>query len=125
MQDKVCIYFSLSECGSVSKSKNPHGKGKTSVSSTLGNDILEALDYLATQSGVTRSTYAREAITEAVKTGRVFSAQEIMAARRNITETTPVPAAIKGKAPEPRIGFHAKKGNHGIHYKQTPKAVKL
>jgi hypothetical protein len=39
----------------MSKSQHPHGKGKTSISTTIPNDILEALDYLATKSGVTRS----------------------------------------------------------------------
>lgn len=61
----------------MSKSKHPHGKGKTSISTTIPNEVLEALDYLATKSGVTRSTYAREAITNRVLQGALFPAQEI------------------------------------------------
>ena len=97
----------------MSKSPNPHGRGKTSLSSTLPNEVLEALDYLATQSGVTRSTYAREAITEAVLAGRIFSSQEIMAKRYNITEAPQITLPKKEQPPAPRIGFHAKKGSNG------------
>lgn len=38
----------------------------------------------------------------------------------------PAPKVEKPAQPAngPRIGFHAKKGIHGIHYKQTPKAAR-
>lgn len=112
----------------MSKSKSPHGKGKTLVSATVPNDVLKALDYLATQSGVTRSSYAREAITEAVTAGRIYAAQEIMAKRYNITEAPQITLPKKGHpTPAPRIGFHSKKnGNHGdsYHSKQTPRAAR-
>jgi len=111
----------------MSKAKNPHGKGKHSLSCTLPNDVLEALDYLATQSGVTRSTYAREAITEVVTAGRIYSAQEIMAKRYNITEAPQITLPKKEQPPGPRIGFHAKKnGNHGaaFHSKQSPRSAR-
>jgi len=70
----------------MSKSQHPHGKGKTSISTTIPNDILEALDYLATKSGVTRSTYAREAIIASVRAARTVSAQELMQRRYNTPE---------------------------------------
>lgn len=70
----------------MSKSEHPHGKGKTSISTTIPNDVLEALDYLATKSGVTRSTYAREAITASVMAGRTVSAQELMQRRYSTPE---------------------------------------
>ena len=78
---------------SMSKSEHPHGKGKTSISTTIPNEVLEALDYLATKSGVTRSTYAREAIIESVRAGRTVSAQELMKRRYNTPEVISLRAA--------------------------------
>lgn len=61
----------------MSKSEHPHGKGKTSISTTIPVEIMAALDHLAVESGLTRSNYAREVITEAVKSGRVLSSRDI------------------------------------------------
>jgi hypothetical protein len=48
------------------------GRGKHSISSTVSLEILEALDYLATRSGLTRGGYVSEAVTSAVIAGTIF-----------------------------------------------------
>jgi metal-responsive CopG/Arc/MetJ family transcriptional regulator len=86
----------------MSKSEHPHGKGKTSISTTIPNEVLEALDYLATKSGVTRSTYAREAIIASVRAGRTVSAQELMQRRYNTPEVISIRPAENPTNPKPR-----------------------
>jgi len=51
---------------------NGPGKGKHSVSTTLRLEVLEALDYLASESGLTRGGYVSEAATAAVLAGTTF-----------------------------------------------------
>jgi hypothetical protein len=51
---------------------NGPGKGKHSVSTTLRLEVLEALDYLASQSGLTRGGYVSAATTAAVLSGTTF-----------------------------------------------------
>ena len=51
---------------------NGPGKGKHSVSTTLRLEVLEALDYLASQSGMKRGAYVSAATTSAVLAGTTF-----------------------------------------------------
>jgi hypothetical protein len=48
------------------------GRGKHSISSTVSLEVLEALDYLATRSGLSRGGYVSEAVTAAVIAGTTF-----------------------------------------------------
>lgn len=87
----------------MSKSSNPPGKGKTSLSTTIPNDVLEALDYLASESGLTRSNYARQILIETVKSGRTLSSRDIMRRERyNTPEVLALRAAEKPILPTPR-----------------------
>lgn len=58
--------------------KNPEttghgpGRGKHSISSTVTLEVLEALDYLAHRSGLTRGGYVGAAVTAAVLSGAIF-----------------------------------------------------
>jgi hypothetical protein len=51
---------------------NGPGKGKHSVSTTLRLEVLEALDYLASESGMKRGAYVAAATTAAVLAGTIF-----------------------------------------------------
>ena len=73
----------------MSKSPHPHGKGKSLVSATIPNEVLEALDYLACKSGLSRSSYAREAIISRVTEGRLFPSQEVEERKRAKKYNTP------------------------------------
>jgi hypothetical protein len=90
----------------MSKSSHPHGKGKTLISCTVSNDVLEAIDYLAHKSGISRSAYAREAITNQVLHGAMFPAQEISdrkhGPRYKIPEIIAFQAAEKPRQPRPQ-----------------------
>jgi hypothetical protein len=66
---------------------NGPGKGKHSVSTTLRLEVLDALDYLASESGLTRGGYVSAASTAAVLAGTIFP---------RVTGTgTIAPAALK------------------------------
>jgi hypothetical protein len=64
------------------------GRGKHSISSTVSLEVLEALDYLATRSGLTRGGYVSEAVTAAVVAGTTFP---------RATATVQLPAATARK----------------------------
>ena len=68
---------------------NGPGKGKHSVSTTLRLEVLEALDYLATRSGMTRGGYVSAAATAAVLAGTTFP---------RVTGTAEIPPAAMKKA---------------------------
>lgn len=68
---------------------NGPGKGKYSVSTTLRIEVLEALDYLATQSDMTRGGYVAAAATAAVLAGTIFP---------RVTGTAEIPPAAMKKA---------------------------
>jgi hypothetical protein len=51
---------------------NGPGKGKASISSTLCVEVLEALEYLASESGLSRGGYISAAVTTAVLAGTTF-----------------------------------------------------
>jgi hypothetical protein len=51
---------------------NGPGKGKASISSTLCVEVLEALEYLASESGLSRGGYINAAVTAAVLAGTTF-----------------------------------------------------
>ena len=48
------------------------GRGKASISSTLCVEVLEALDQLATESGLSRGGYISAAVTASVLAGTTF-----------------------------------------------------
>jgi hypothetical protein len=48
------------------------GRGKHSISSTVSLEVLEALDYLATRSDLTRGGYVSEAVNAAVLAGTIY-----------------------------------------------------
>jgi hypothetical protein len=64
------------------------GKGKHSISSTVSLEVLEALDYLATSSGLTRGGYVSAAVVAAVIAGTTFP---------RATATVQLPAATARK----------------------------
>lgn len=66
---------------------NGPGRGKHSVSTTLRLEVLEALDYLASESGLTRGGYVSAAATAAVLAGTIFP--------RTTGTGTIAPAALK------------------------------
>lgn len=51
---------------------NGPGRGKSSISSTLCTEVLEALDQLAMESGLSRGGYISEAVTASVLAGTTF-----------------------------------------------------
>lgn len=51
---------------------NGPGRGKHSISSTVSLEVLEALDYLATRSDLTRGGYVAEAVNAAVLAGTIY-----------------------------------------------------
>lgn len=82
----------------MSKSKNPHGKGKTLISCTVLDEVLQGIDYLACKSGLSRSGWAREAITKAAISGKIFPAPEIR--QRNHPLSYQIPKIISLRAAE-------------------------
>jgi hypothetical protein len=64
------------------------GRGKHSISSTVSLEVLEALDYLATSSGLTRGGYVSAAVTAAVIAGTTYP---------RATGTVQLPAATARK----------------------------
>lgn len=68
---------------------NGPGKGKHSISSTVTLEVLEALDYLAHRSGLTRGGYVAAAVNAAVLSGSIFP---------RATAAVPLPAETARKA---------------------------
>lgn len=75
---------------------NGPGRGKHSISSTVTLEVLEALDYLAHRSGLTRGGYVGAAVTAAVLAGSIFPraaeavqlpAETARKARQSVTRT--------------------------------------
>ncbi len=72
------------------------GRGKHSISSTVTLEVLEALDYLAHRSGLSRGGYVGAAVTAAVLSGSIFPrstaavqlpAETAKKARQSVTRT--------------------------------------
>jgi hypothetical protein len=76
---------------------NGPGKGKASISSTVTTEVLEALEYLAHRSGLSRGGYVNAAVTAAVLAGNIFPrhtaavtlpAETAKKVRQSVTRTT-------------------------------------
>jgi hypothetical protein len=73
------------------------GRGKHSISSTVTLEVLEALEYLAHRSGLSRGGYVNAAVTAAVLAGNIFPrhtaavtlpAETAKKVRKSVTRTT-------------------------------------